>query len=192
MSDLERVIQRREFEAEAQLADHPRHKLTIFDAMVLVAATAIGNWGAVVYRVFPLPIVQSGSWLLPLLWSIPVVAALTVGFLLVPVRTLRGRVRRVFRQPGTALCAAAVTTLLAVLVRWGLRAWFKPYLDGSLWIYVGQIIYEWARTCGLGIMAAIALLILGGRLRRQLGWIEWMRLALGAYWLAVFLIFSVL
>jgi hypothetical protein len=169
-----------------------RHKLTIFDAMVLVAAVAVGNWGAVVYRVFPLPIVQSGSWLLPLLWSIPVVAALTVGFLLVPVRTLRGRVRRVFRQPGAVLCAAAVTVLLAVLVRWGLRAWFKLYLDGSLWIYVAQIIYEWARTCGLGIMAAAALLVFGGRFRPQFGWIEWARLALAAYWLVLFLIFSVL
>ena len=170
-----------------------RNKLTIADIMVLVAAAAVGSWGAVVYRVFPLPMIpQPGSWLISLLSSIPVAAALTVGFLLVPVRTLRGRVRRVFRQPGTALCAAAVTVLLAVLVRWVFRASFKPYVDGSLWIYVAQIIGEWARTCGLGIMAATALLVLGGRLRLQLGWIEWVRLALAAYWVVLFLIFSVL
>jgi hypothetical protein len=38
----------------------------------------------------------------------------------------------------------------------------------------------------------MALLILGGRLRLHVGWIEGMRLALAAYWLAVFLIFSIL
>ena len=36
------------------------------------------------------------------------------------------------------------------------------------------------------------LLFLGGRLCRPGGWIEWARLALAAYWLTVFLIFSAL
>ena len=66
----------------------------------------------------------------------------------------------------------AVAALLGVVIRWSLRAWITPYVDGSLWIYGAQILFEWARTCGLGIMAAMALMFMGGRLRRQVGCVE--------------------
>jgi hypothetical protein len=176
------------------MTDELRRKLTIFDAMVLVAAAAVGAWGAVAYRAFPLPIGHQPSppWLLPLLLSVPVAAALTMGFLAVPARTLRERARRVSRQPGMALCIAAAAALLGVLIRWSLRAWITPFVDGSLWIYGAWILYEWAKTCGLGVVAAMALMIAGGRLCRPVGWIEWVRSALAAYWLAVFLIFSIM
>jgi hypothetical protein len=49
---------------------------------------------------------------------------------------------------------------------------------------------EWAKWCGLGVVAAMPLLLLGGRLRCRLDWIEGVRLALASYWLIVFLIFS--
>ena len=109
-----------------------------------------------------------------------------------PARTLRERARRVSRQPGMALCIAAAAALLGVLIRWSLRAWITPFVDGSLWIYGAWILYEWAKTCGLGVVAAMALMIVGGRLCRPVGWIEWVRSALAAYWLAVFLIFSIM
>jgi len=80
--------------------------------------------------------------------------------------------------------------MLGVVTRWSLRAWITPYVDGSLWIYGASVLYGWAHWCGLGVVSAMALLILGRRLRRQVGWIEWVRLALAGYWLAVFLIFS--
>jgi len=162
--------------------------------MVLVAATAVGAWGAAAYRAgFPFPIIaRPGLPVLPLLLSVPVAAALTWGFVAVPVRTLRERTRRVSLQAGTALCAAATAAMLGVVARWSLRAWITPYVDGSLWVYGASVLFEWGRSAGLGVMAAMALLILGRRLRRQVGWIEWVRLALAAYWLAVFLIFGVL
>jgi hypothetical protein len=90
------------------------------------------------------------------------------------------------------LCAAAAAASLGVVVRWWLRAWIRPYVDGSPWIYGARILYEWASSCGVGVLAAMALLILGGRFRRPVDWIEGLRLTLAAYWLAVFLIFSIL
>jgi len=61
------------------MANELRHELTIFDAMVLVAAAAVGAWGATAYRAgFPLPIIaRPGLPVLPLLLSVPVAAALT-------------------------------------------------------------------------------------------------------------------
>lgn len=63
---------------------------------------------------------------------------------------------------------------------------------GSLWIYAASLLYEWARSCGPGVVAGMSLLILGGSIRLQRGRIESVRLALAADWLALFTIFSVL
>jgi hypothetical protein len=174
------------------MANQLRHKLTIFDTMILVATAALGAWGAAAYKSFPLPIIaRPGLPVFPLLLSVPVAAALTGGLLAVPARTLRERARRVFRQPGTALCVAVAAVLLGVMTRWSLRAWITPYVDGSMWIYGASILYEWAKSGGLGVVAAMVLLILAGRLRLPVGWIEWLRLVVAAYWLVMFLIFSV-
>jgi len=59
--------------------------------------------------------------------------------------------------------------MLGVATRWSLRAWITPYVDASLWVYGASVLYEWARSCGLGVLAGLALLILGRRLRRQRG-----------------------
>jgi hypothetical protein len=176
------------------MSNEQRQKLTIFDAIILVAAAAVGIWGAAAYRSgFPLPIIARPDLpVFPLLLSVPVAAGLTWGFVAVPMRTLRERSRRVFRQPGTALCAVANAAMLGVVTRWSLRAWITPYVGGTLWVYGASVLYDWARSCGLGVVAALALLISGKRLRRQVGWIELVRLALAVYWLAVFVIFSAL
>jgi len=51
------------------MANEPRNKLTIFDAMLLVAAAAVGAWGTAAYRAgFPLPMIaRPGIPVLPLL-----------------------------------------------------------------------------------------------------------------------------
>jgi hypothetical protein len=166
--------------------------LTIFDVMVLVAAAAFGTWGAAAYRTgIPVPIIARPG-LFPLLLSVPVAAALTCGFVAVPARTLRERTRRLSREPGTALCAAAAVALLGVVIRWSLRAWVTPYVDGTVWIYGAQVLYQAGAWCGLAVMASMAPLILSRRFRHPVGWIECMRLALAVYWLTLFIIFSVL
>src|SRR4051812_8378100 len=103
--------------AEACMAGVLGRKLTIFDVMVLVAASAVGAWGVAAYRAgFPVPLMaRPGLPVLPLLLSVPVAAALTRGAVAVPARTLRERTGRLSREPGTALCAAAVAASLGVV-----------------------------------------------------------------------------
>ncbi len=174
------------------MPDDRRQKLTILDAMVLVAAAAFCTWGAAAYRAgFPLPIIERPGLPVPsLLLSVPCSAALTWAFIAVPVRTVRVRAGRVSRHAGTALCAAATTAMVSVVTRWLLLAWITPHDDGSLFVYGASVLFEWARSCGIGVAAAATLLIMGRRLRLTVGWVEWVRLALAAYWLAMFLIFS--
>src|SRR5262245_19144022 len=174
------------------MADELRRKLTIFDAMILVAA-AIGVWGAAAYKGgIPLSILsRPGIPVFPLLLSVPVAAAMTWGFVAVPLRTLRERARRLSRQPGTVLCVSVAAASLGVVIRWSLRAWITPFADGSLWIYGAQMIHQWATSCGHGVLAGMALLMMSRRLRPRVDWIECVRLALAAYWLVMFLIFSV-
>jgi hypothetical protein len=176
------------------MAGELRDKPTIFDVMVLVAASALGAWGASAYRAgIPLSLIdRPGLPVFPLLLSVPVAAALTWGTIVVPVRSLRERVRRLSRQPGTVLCVGAAVVSLGVVARWSLRAWITPFVDGSPWVYGARILYESASWCGLGALAAFAPLILEGKFRRRVGWIDWVRFTLTAYWLAMFAIFSIL
>jgi hypothetical protein len=61
------------------MAEELRHTLTIFDAMVLVAAAAVGAWDAAAYRAFPLPITaRPGLPMLPLMPSVPVVRVVEI------------------------------------------------------------------------------------------------------------------
>ncbi len=176
----------------ARTANAMRDKLTTLDMMVTVAAAAVGCWGAISYRAgIPLPVVaRPGVPLLPLFLSVPVGLSLTWGLLAIPARTLRERAREIARQPGTALCVAAAASSLGVIVRWSLRAWMRPYADGSFWVYGASLLLECASWCGLGVIAATVLLALSGRFWRQEGWIEWARIAVAGYWLALFLVFS--
>jgi len=130
--------------------------------------------------------------MVPLLLSIPVAVALTWGTAAVPARTFRDRLRRLSQELGTALCAAAAAASLGVVVRWSLRAWILPYADGSPWTYGARVLFEWGAWCGMVVLVALVLLTLEGRSRRPIGWLEWARLALATYWVAAFLIFSVL
>ena len=107
-----------------------------------------------------------------------------------PAGTLRGRARRVFRQPGTALCAAAA--LLGVVIRWSLRVWITPYVDGSLWIYGAQGVYDWPGRAAKESWRPWPCWSWARRFRWQAGWVEWVRLTLAAYWISMFAIFSVL
>jgi hypothetical protein len=115
-------------------------ELTIFDATILVAVTAVGVWGAVTYSDVGhgfiadllagdefIELLAAGRDLL--LMTVPIAAALTAGFLVVPVRTVRERTRRVSRRPGTALCLTAAAALLGLMVRWSLCAGTGPLAD---------------------------------------------------------------
>jgi hypothetical protein len=76
------------------------------------------------------------------------------------------------------------------LSRWLLRAWFRPYRGGSAFVYGARFLFDSASWCGLGIVAALALLALGGRLRYHGGWVEALRWGLALYWVMMFLIFT--
>ena len=174
------------------MATSAARSLTLSDLMILVAASALGAWGAAPYRAgIPIPITAHPELpLLPLWLSIPPGAALTWTLIVVPIRTFRDRIRHGIDEPGTVLCIGAAAGTLGVLSRWLLRAWFRPYRDGSAFIYGAKLVFDWASWCGLGIVATLALLALGGRLRCHGGWVEALRWGVALYWVMMFLIFT--
>jgi hypothetical protein len=165
---------------------------TLSDLMILVAAAALGAWGAAPYRAgIPIPITAHPELpLLPVWLSVPPTAALTWALIVVPIRTFRARFRHGIDEPGTVLCVGAAAGTLGVLSRWLLRVWFRPFRDGSAFIYGAYLLYDTASWCGLGIVAALALLALGGQLRCRGGWVEALRWGLALYWVTMFLIFT--
>ena len=103
------------------MPDELRHKLTIFDLMFLIGAAAFGAWCLAPYHR-----ALSGPML-----SVPVAAALTLGLIGVPTRTVHERLRQISRHPGTALCAGSAAVMLAVVIRLSIRAWFTSHVPDS-------------------------------------------------------------
>jgi hypothetical protein len=171
-------------------------RLTILDAMVMVAAAAIGCWAGST-------LAQLSSWFnffsvghaMPLLLrvvltSFPFAVAMTIGLLVVPFKTLRERTRRPTRQPGTAISAAAVVVFFGMLIRWLLFASTDTFSYNPPFPYSALALIDCARWCGLGVISAATLIALTGRFRTRGGWIERIRLALGGYWIVAFLVVS--
>jgi hypothetical protein len=174
--------------------DRVKHKLTILDSMVIVAAAAVGCWAAAAYRAWPLPLVAGMErlWIpvIPLILSGPIVTGLTWALLAVPLRTLRERTRDLFGLAGAALCAAAAVSSLAVLIHCLLRVCLTPFVDGSAWIYGALLLYDLVKWGGLGVVAVGGVLALGGRFHQPRDAVEWVRLGLAGYWVALFVVFS--
>jgi hypothetical protein len=184
----------------------PRRRLTVLDAVALVAATAFGlAWGQAAWPSLAdgwfIP--PRGGWsMLAALAAVPHALLMTFSLLvsftlcLLPLRLIRPRPhpRRLPLQPGTAACVAAAIAL--VLEGVSLLADYVSYvqLRGNSWTdFVeekpfGAFVYlklasEAAPAAGGAILSAWAILWLGRRCRTAPDWVEWAGRIVGILWL---------
>jgi hypothetical protein len=157
-----------------------KRRFTLLDAMILVAATAIGlaAWRAA------RPGVQKRSEA-----TVPVailLAAWTWATLLVRHRPPRPPLRRLMSRPGDAGSVAAVLatvmTALASLLLYAGHLFFRSGigLDAEDASIIGTAITAPA------ILASWLTLALGRRWRREIDWVGWMGRILGFAWLTAF------
>jgi hypothetical protein len=167
-----------------------RRRFSLLDAMVLVAATAVGlplmrSFFGVQFYV--LRIRNPGAYYLhwgalglhglsgcAVAWSVALI-------LLGPVR-YRTRPARLFRRPGTvAVVAAGVMALLTgllFLVAYALERSLAPAPQAPFYFTMlapGQI--------GAGVLCSWLMLALSGRWRPEPSWIDRLGRALGVYWI---------
>ena len=157
-----------------------RH-FTIGDAMILVAAAALG------FALMRLP-PWNYSYEAPdprtaLLWrffnaTTPLILALAPAWLVLRLRRPRPRLHALLRRPGSASGFAALAASIACAVL-GL---------GSLSMRVPGSVPYWM-LCGFGdvgymVLGCLAALLLSRRSRMVCGWIEWIGLGIGLHWLS--------
>jgi hypothetical protein len=172
-------------------------KFTIVDAMVLVAATAVG---LVVSRAF-----LSEGLTFPDQWTwdsvgelalalnqliAPVALAWTLAVCLLRLRGPRPRLRLVFRQPGMVACTAALIVfllrvlepILAVCVHY--LASPGMFLRDKEWmgIQLSDVFNLNLLNLGDGVAVAWILLWLGKACRPERSWIDRTGTVLGIYW----------
>ncbi len=183
------------------LVARPRcRKLTVLDALILVAAVAVGLAGARHFmpseaggesypnslEVDPRTAFRHGlevfnGWLA---CSAYVLAPVTVALAALRIWATP-RLRRLARRPGAVACGAVALTVgwdlarSAVYVLIGLASG-RPY--EGFWQFTCLLVS--GENAGLAIASAWGLLLASGRWRREPGWLDGGGIALGAFWVS--------
>jgi hypothetical protein len=114
-----------------------------------------------------------------------VAGALTLGLLVVRIRKERPSLSRLARQPGAVACAAASLAMVVEMIPKMELIATQYFVDKRPFEQLGEItcfnIDVWLESFAVAL--AWLLLSLGGRWRREPGWIDGLGIALGAWWL---------
>lgn len=179
------------------MTEPPRRRPTLMDAMILVAATALGmalsrpllHWLSVPWEVHNL---RSGSFAF---WAFVVRTWFTVAapfllswtFALSVLRGIDRERRRAFRRgslavpvtTGLVLVVAAISALITESSR---SSWHTQSFPDN---YAFHALRQFGELNGLAVGAVWLTSMCGGRCRRHArpDWIEWMARLLGALWI---------
>jgi hypothetical protein len=157
-------------------------RFTLSDAMILVAATAVGLAMARAYD--PTFSAPSPARFLKLGWGAPacVVAALALALILLRARRARPRLRHMLLRPGMAACCAlAAAVTLAMLMNVTHFVFHGPYHNVAHGLF-NSIWYSSAHQIPWAVGGAWLTLLIMGRWRPANSWIERAGRAVGLYW----------
>jgi len=184
-----------------------RRPITLFDLVVLIAATAIGlslvqfgwprkvagNW------IFTWPVLPSNggypskAWVLPIAERaapfLPCLATWTGAFLVTRLRAPRPRRRRLLVQPGLVAAVAALSTLA---IEWTLligSAWFDGRFNFSSPLRINAFVVNGvvllAHHAGWAVVVSWLTLVLIGHWHPERSWIDRWGRVLGCTWIIV-------
>lgn len=178
---------------------HGCRPFTIADAMILIAATAVGlAWSLSFWKLFSATIKPfDGTWAAVQQkvgeFTIPTMPCLicgTVALLIVRLRAPRPSWRRMSRQPGASASLAASLTILGTLfVTLGIVTYVVSR-DGvplGFWAMLPSVLMEFfvyfAPFVGFGVGIAWAMLGIQRRCRCETSWIDRMGRVMGVLWI---------
>jgi hypothetical protein len=185
----------------------PERRFSLLDAMILIAATAVGlaiarRWTqlADVTRLFlspdegPLPVLASLTRRIVLSW--PVVAMWTLALVALRLRRPRPRGRRLFAPAGVVACLVAAVVMgleFAQVVFIETEDWIQyphPRHTAARW---GEFEYRAIHTTattsiGMAVAAAWVALALARRWRSERSWIDGAGRVVGSLWILLLLL----
>jgi hypothetical protein len=174
----------------------------LLDAIILVAATALGFAGMRLCREIGIPYAYAERPIFRGFYTVsPLLAAWTVAVPFLALRGPRPRLRRLARQPGLAACVSAALVIVAEIAFPFLRYLVAPpgwrvYSDRlhEILQIMARVIpakngYDyffallWVRIAGYAVAAAWIILALSGGSRSQPSWIDRLGRILGTFWI---------
>ena len=171
------------------MATNACRKFSVFDGMILIAATAVG---IALARDWYEPSMKMAEVRGPIIGvyvaSVWLMAAWSLALLYLRLRQPRPSLRRIGSQPGTIASVAAALALVLTFAEWLQHFVFWPPRMSDLWLWMNEEFR--GRTpwlCGQGpcaVAAAWATLALVRRWRPEKGWLDRLGIILGICWLA--------
>jgi hypothetical protein len=185
-----------------------RRRITLFDLMVLTAATAIGlslvqfgwprkaGW-AWIFTALDFPSTRGGypskAWVLPLAERVspflPCLAAWSGAFLVTRLRGPRPRWRRLVLQPGlvAAVVSLSVLTIESIMLVGSAKidgrfGWSSPARVAD---FVANGVVMLAHHAGWAVAVSWLTLVLIGRWRPERSWVDRAGRALGCTWIII-------
>lgn len=188
-------------------------RFRLLDAMILVAATAVGCAGTNVLFANPDPnaifawrtfselkdsLFESRDtemkWMTAVILCgeilaacAPIVAAWGVALIALRWIGPRPRWRRLAREPGIMACCASTTPLIVLGghgIIYALGHRYQLLIDYMV-DPIGMGLMIWPMTLGMSVLAAWMTLLLGGRWRAEPTWIDRLGRAIGVFWVVV-------
>jgi hypothetical protein len=165
----------------------PKRRFQISDAMILIAATAVGlgitrallpdfeNFGM---RGTSSPELNRFFRIMYLLNAIgPTLVVWTIAVLVLGLIKPRRRLRRLFRQPGAAACASA-TVAIAILTVLVLVLWIR----GSAAASIPTLFSGYGQIVSYAILGGWLILCLTGQWRADPNWLDRLGRLIGLCW----------
>jgi len=171
----------------------PIRRFAISDAMVLIAAAAVGtaalratapNVALLRRELGDAPSQGIRIYLLhsyALKVAVPFLAAWTSALLFLRLRQPRPRLRRVFQQPGTIACVVA-TLAMTIEAIWVLAL---PAVHSRIMYFAENIFIAYAEHVSFAVVGGWSALALSGHWRSEPNWIDRAGRITGVVWLAV-------
>jgi hypothetical protein len=165
----------------------PPRKFSLADAMVLIAAIALGF--CLVRLTFPswsdirsakggmstFLIIQNTGQLV-----VPFLVTLTFALLMLRLRRPRPRLRRVLSQPGSTACIAATIAIVVEI------AWIGSLLAvGSRFIHLSSVFVGYAQQVSFAVLGGWTILAVSGRWRNDPSWIDRAGRVMGMAWIVM-------
>lgn len=159
---------------------------TLGDAMILVAATAIGLW-AIRVGPYSMAINQvDGRELLGLM--MPLLMTWTLGFLVLRLRRPRPTRRRLMRQAGLIASIAVVLNDSLLFLIYFPSVSSRPGMWNDLFFLIVDPGIEVLLLSGLAVIASWIMFAIAGNIRGVAGWIDGFGITLGLGWIILTLL----
>ncbi|WP_154673965.1 hypothetical protein [Singulisphaera acidiphila] len=159
----------------------------IGDATIIVALTAIGLWGVrIIYHLYSL---SNLDFFTIFFLGMPILMALTLGFLIIRLRSPRPNRRRLMRQPGFVACITIAIQNTAIFTTLTILELLHPPTRPPEEFIAFLLSHDMVTLLnGFSILTSWSLFTIAGHLSWKSNWIDRLGISLALGWIILTLV----